>query len=542
MSGIFAEDIFLLFLIMATGYALGQVKVRGISLGTAGVLFTALVFGHLGYKVPKEIMDLGLVLFVYAVGLQAGPRFFRTFKKTGLRFVLIGLVTVTTGALLTVAVAYLLKIPFDLACGLYTGAMTCTPALAAAMDSMGRLAPGHGANVSVGYGIAYPFSMIGVVLLIQILPGLLRRDLAHEEAAYKLELQADQPKIHVRTYRISNPNCDGISLAQLNPRRMSGANITRVRRGEKVFMASPETLLNQGDLVMATGPLDELDKMRILLGEETQVPMDLNTNIVSVAADVTEGSLAGKTIGDLHIWSRYGVVITRILRQDMELTPSGKAALDMGDTLIVVGEREAVDEFAKVVDPGKGKADQTNMLPFLIGLVLGIGVGSIPFTFSNGLEVKLGVTGGAFVFSLLLGHFGRIGSLRLYVPQAAKNFSRELGLMLFLAGAGTVAGERFVSVLQREGWRLFGAGALVTGVSVAAGLFIMFKVFRMNLLSSMGALCACMTNPPGLGAASAQTASDQPALAYASVYPVALIFKIVIAQILVGILGALLQG
>lgn len=531
--GVEAEEIFVLFLILALGYGLGQVKVRGISLGAAGVLFAALVFGHLGFKVPREIMDLGLVLFVYAVGLQAGPRFFRTFRRSGLRFIVIAAVTVSTGALLTAALAGLLHLPFDLACGLYTGALTCTPALAAAMDALGRSSPGQTAALSVGYGVAYPLSMVGVVLLVQMLPKLLGRDLAKEEADYQRELQIDQPRLHVKTYRITNPNCHGLSLFQLNPGRMSGANITRVRRGEKVFMAAPDTVLQAGDVIMATGPLDELDKLRILLGEETEVSMDLNTDIVSVLADVTEPSLAGKTLAELQVWQRFGVVITRIRRQEMELAPGGKASLDMGDTLVVVGEKGLVDQFVKLVDPGKGTADQTNMLPFLIGLALGIGAGAIPFTLPNGMVVKLGTAGGAFIFSLLLGHFGRIGKLRLYVPTAAKNFSRELGLMLFLAGAGTVAGGHFVEVLQREGWRLFAAGAAVTTASVLAGLLVMMRFYRMNTLSSLGALCACMTNPPGLGAAASQTTSDQPTLAYASVYPVALIFKIVLAQLLV---------
>lgn len=537
-----AEEIFVLFLILATGYALGQIKVRGISLGTAGVLFVALLFGHLGFTLPRDIMELGLVLFVYAVGLQAGPRFFRTFRRGGVRYILIALVTVLTGCVLTVVLARALDLPFDLACGLYTGALTCTPALAAAMDAVGRSASAQSAALSVGYGIAYPFSMVGVVLLVQALPKLLKRDLPKEEAEYLQELQRDQPRLHVKTYRIANPNCDGLSLLQLNPGRMSGANITRVRRGEKVFMAAPDTVLFAGDVIMATGPLDELDKLRILLGEEAEVSMDLNTDIVSVMADVTEPSLAGKTLAELQVWHRYGVVITRIRRQEMELAPSGKASLDMGDTLVVVGEKGLVERFVKLVDPGKGKADQTNMLPFLIGLVLGIGVGAIPFTLPSGVVVRLGTAGGAFIFALLLGHFGRIGSLRLYVPVAAKNFSRELGLMLFLAGAGTVAGGHFVEVLQREGWRLFAAGAAVTVASVAAGLVVMMKLFRMDTLSSLGALCACMTNPPGLGAAAAQSTSDQPTLAYASVYPVALIFKIVLAQLLVEILARLLPG
>lgn len=532
VGDLLSEQILVLFLILAAGAWLGHLSIRRVSLGGAGVLFVAMVFGHLGLKVPREIMDLGLVLFVYAVGLQAGPRFFRTFRRSGLQFVVIALVTVGLGAAAVVAVAYALKIPYDLACGMYAGALTCTPALAAAMDAAGS---GHSAALSVGYGLAYPFSMIGVVLLVQFLPKLLRRDLKREEDAWETELQAESPKLLVKMFRITNPNLEGVALSEVNPGRMSVANITRVRRGEKVFMATPETALTAGDVVMVTGPGEELDKMRLLLGEETEVPMDLNTAIVSEEVDVTEASLAGKDLRDMRVWQRYGVVITRIRRQGLEIAPTGAAKLDMGDTLVVVGERQAVKEFEALVDPGKGKADETNMVPFLVGLVLGICLGLVPLPLPNGMTLKLGAAGGAFVFSLLLGHFGRIGKLRLYVPQAAKNLSRELGLMLFLAGAGTLAGSRFMEVLQKQGWKLLGAGALVTVVTAAAGLVVMDRLYRMRTLSSLGALCACMTNPPALGAAASQTRTDLPTLAYASVYPVALIFKIVLAQVLVEI-------
>ena len=282
--------------------------------------------------------------------------------------------------------------------------------------------------------------------------------------------------------------------------------------------------------------------MQLLLGDETHVPMDLNTNIMSIETDVTEASQAGKEIRDIRVWERYGVVVTRIKRQGLELAPTGSATLEMGDTLVVVGERDAVNEFAKIMDPGGGKADETHMLPFLMGLVVGIFVGLIPFHFPSGMTVKLGAAGGAFIMSLILGHIGRVGRFRLYVPPAAKNLTRELGLMLFLAGAGTVAGSRFLSVLQQQGWKLLISGALVTVVSVATGLFLMIRIYRMNSLASMGAICACMTNPPGLSAAAAQTRTDIPTLAYASVYPVALIFKIVLAQVLVEILPRILSN
>ncbi|MEW5871604.1 MAG: aspartate:alanine exchanger family transporter [Chloroflexota bacterium] len=536
MTYLLAQEMLVLFAILAIGSWVGQLSVKGISLGTAGVLFTALVFGHFGLGVPKAVMDLGLLLFVYAVGLQAGPRFFRTFRRHGMQFVVIALAVAGVGALTTVAVKYWLKLPYELASGLYTGALTCTPALAAAIDVAERAVPGSSATVSVGYGIAYPYSMIGIVLLIQFLPRLLQRNLRAEEARWSEEKQVESPALEARQYRVNNPNCEGKTVAEINPHRMTRANISRVKRGEQVFAATPDLVLHLEDVVMVVGSPEELEKMHLLLGEETHERMDVNADVLSVDVEVTEASLTGKKLGQMRLWERYTVVITRIRRQGLEITPTGEVTLEMGDNIRVVGDKAAVQAFVQLVHGRPHKAEETNMLPFLIGLLLGIALGSIPLNLPNGLQVRLGSAGGAFVVSLLVGHFGGLGPLRLHVPAAAKNLSRELGLMLFLAGAGVNAGAHFIEILRQQGASLLLGGALVTTLSALTGLFLMQRVYRMNLLASMGALTACMTNPPGLGAANAQSESDLPTLSYASAYPVALIFKIVLAQILVEVL------
>jgi putative transport protein len=542
MGNLLAEQMLVLFAILAIGAWIGELSLRGISLGTAGVLFTAMLFGHFGFTVPREIMELGLILFVYAVGLQAGPRFFRTFRRHGLQFVLIAVATVLTGALVTVGVAVLFKIPSDLAAGLYTGALTCTPALAAAIDVAERALPGSSAALSVGYGIAYPYSMIGVVLLIQFLPRLTRRKIPVEEKRWQEERQAEAPALLARQFLVSNPNCAGKKVSEINPHRMALANISRIKRGEQVFAVRPDLPLELGDVVMVVGSVEELDKMRLLLGEERHERMDVNANVLSVDMEVMDSSLTGKTLGQMRMWERYTVVITRIRRQGVEIPPTGDIALEMGDYIHVVGDRAAVETFTALVQGEPRKAEETNMVPFLFGLLLGILIGAIPFKLPaalGGLEVHLGNAGGAFLVSLLVGHFGGFGRLRLQVPPAAKNLSRELGLMLFLAGAGVNAGARFLSVLGEQGAILLLAGALITTLSALAGMLVMHLYYRMNLLSTMGAICACMTNPPGLGAANAQTTTDLPTLAYASAYPVALIFKILLAQILVELLQRL---
>lgn len=535
-----SEEMLVLFAILAIGSWVGQLSFRGFTLGSAGVLFVALVFGHFGFSVPRAVMDLGLLLFVYAVGLQAGPRFFRTFRRHGIQFVVIALVVTTVAVGVTVAIAYFLDLPAELAAGLYSGAVTCTPCLAAATDAIERLNPGASAITSVGYGLAYPYSMVSVVLLIQFMPRLLRRSVPEEEHSWEQERRVEEPALEARRYRITNPNVSGRRVKEINPHRMSQANISRVKRKGRVFAAVPDMVLEIGDVVMVVGSDEELEKMHLVLGEEVDEPMDVAPDVLSVDVEVIEDSLTGKKLGQMRVQDRFNIVITRIRRQGFEIAPTGDVSLDMGDNIRVVGESGAVKAFVELVHGTPRRAEETSMVPFMIGLMLGVALGAIPLNLPNGIQVRLGASGGAFLVSLLVGHFGGIGRFRLYVPAPARSLLRDLGLILFLAGAGANAGATFVSILQEEGASLLLAGALITTLAAVAGLLVMHFIYRMNLLATMGALCAAMTNPAGLNAAAAQTETDLPTISYASVYPAALIFKILAAQFLVEILRVVL--
>lgn len=536
MSALLSEQMLILFAILALGSWLGHLSFRGVSLGGAAVFFVGLAFGHFGLTIPKPVMDLGLLLFVYAVGLQAGPRFFRTFRKQGREFVIVASAGILVAGLAAFAAARLMAIPYAVAAGMFTGAVTNTPALAATIDAMNRIEPAQAASVSVGYGIAYPFSVVAVTLLIQFLPKLLRRDVKTAEAQWLEQQRSERPALQKRQFRVDNPNLDGKRLADLDTHRLSQVNISRVRQGGQVLAGAPDVVLHLGDVVLVVGAAEELEKMRLLIGEEADVPMEANTRAISRDLDVTEAKLAGKRLMDLHVWDRYNVIITRIRRQGLEITPVGASTLELGDTLRVVGEEPAVAQFAKLVSGDARRIEETNMVPFLIGLVLGIALGLIPFRLPNGMTIKLGAAGGAFLVSLVLGHFGRIGPFRLYVPAAAKNLSRELGLMLFLGGAGANAGTQLVKVVEQQGPGLFIAAAVITILSALVTLLITHRIFKMNLLTTMGLVSGVMTNPPALAAASSQTTTDVPAVTYASAFPVVLIFKILLAQILVQML------
>ncbi|MGQ9491311.1 MAG: aspartate:alanine exchanger family transporter [Anaerolineae bacterium] len=546
MSALLAEQMLVLFAILAIGSWLGNLSLRGVSLGGAAVFFVGLAFGHFGLTIPKPVMDLGLLLFVYAVGLQAGPRFFRTFRKQGRQFVIVAAAGILAAGLATFALARLLAIPYTVAAGMFTGAVTNTPALAATLDAMNHIDPAQAANVSVGYGIAYPFSIVGVTLLIQFLPRLLRQDVKVAEAEWLAAQQAERPQLQKRQFKVTNPNLDGKRLGDLDTHRLGQVNISRVLlagQGNQVVAGGPDVVLHVGDVVLVVGAETELNKMRLLIGEEVEVPMEANAKAISRDLYVTEASLAGKRLMDLRVWDRYNVIITRIRRLGLEIAPVGTSTLELGDTLRVVGEESAVAQFAKLVSGDARRIDETNMVPFLIGLALGIAVGLIPFRLplpagvgGAGITIKLGAAGGAFLVSLILGHFGRVGPFRLWVPLGAKNLARELGLMLFLGGAGANAGTQLLKVIEQQGAGLFLAGAAITTVSALITLFITYFMLKMNLLTTMGLISGVMTNPPALAAASNQTSTDVPAVTYASAFPVVLIFKILLAQILVQVL------
>jgi putative transport protein len=382
--------------------------------------------------------------------------------------------------------------------------------------------------------------MVGMVLLIQFLPKLLGRTVKSEEKLWLAEKEIETPGLQARQFRVTNTNLEGKTVAEVNPRRLAQVNISRLKHGEHVTAATPETIIHTGDVVMAVGPAEELDKLRILLGEETQERMDVNAEVLSVDVEILDESLTGKTLAQMKVWEQFTLVITRIRRQGLEIVPHGNVTLERGDGIRIVGEKSAVEAFVRRAQGSPRKALETSMVPYLSGLLAGVLVGLIPIPLAQDVTVKLGLAGGVFIVSLLIGHFGKVGPFRLYVPPAARNLTRELGLMLFLAGAGTNAGAHLVDVLKDQGWLLLLAGAAITTLSALAGLLVMTKIYRLNLLSAMGALTAAMTNPPALSAANNQTETDLPSIAYASTYPAALIFKILLAQGLVQILSRVL--
>jgi putative transport protein len=524
-----SHTVFALFLLLTTGIALGSFSWRGISFGTSTVLLVAIVFGHFGIKIPQEITDLGLVLFVYAIGLQVGPGFFKAFKEQGKILVIFCTIGLILSLLITIVIAQLFKIPADIATGIFAGSNTSTPALAAAIELASKMGF-NPSNISVGYGITYPFSVISVVLIIQILPLLLKNKVAQAEKEW-IALQKNKMRLVIKHFRIENLNCFGKKIEDIHPHHYGKVNISRIYRDNKFIAATVDTSLEKNDIVTVVGLTEDVQKIRLLFGKEEHIDLD-DYEIIGQDVNIFSSKFIGKTIKELEIWEKYNVIITRIKKQDYDLPPTSSYELEYGDIIHIVGNRENVDHVLTIASDIDSQTNETNFLPFLIGLTIGIFIGLLPIKISDGVEIKIGMATGAFLVSLVIGYFGKIGSLKIYVPQAASNLSRDLGLMLFLAGVGTVAGSNFVRVFQSQGAILFLAGVIITSITILVPLLSMIYYKKFNFYSIVGTLGGFMTNLPAIIAARKKTNTNLAMLGYATIYPFALILKIFFIEIL----------
>lgn len=533
MTDLLQSPFVLLFALIAVGMVLGMFNYRGLSLSTAGVFFLALVLGHFQYTVPPALTEFGLVMFVYSVGLQSGSRFFRVLRTHGMSFLVVGFTAAAAGAVVTYVMAQLVEIPAHLAAGLFAGSTTCTPALAAVLDAVQISNPESAAMAAVGYAVGYPFSVIATVLFVQMLPRLWKTTVRASADEYRRSQAAQTEPLERCAFRITNPNCGKMTIDELHALRLTNAVLCRVEHEGRSAPARPGTVLHMGDVVVAVGTPAELAKLETILGTIAPEPvLDPAGAIASELIVVSRKEAFGRRLRDLHIWQRYGVSVTRFRRGVTEFAPHGDTILEPGDVLRLVGLREDVAAVADLIGREERRLDETSMIPFAAGIAVGAALGSVSIPLPGGLHFQLGTGGGAFIVALILGHFGHVGPWRLHVPNAAKQFARELGLVIFLAGAGTVAGRELVSVLRETGLKLVAAGAIVTLVTTITAILVMQRVHRWNVLFSTGGLSAVMTSPPGLSAATEMTDSEAPAIGFASVYPIALLAKIALAPIL----------
>lgn len=519
------EPLILVFIILFLGSWLGQIKVKGLSLGAAGVLLVAMVFGHFGYEVSPIVQNLGLSLFIVAIGLQAGPRFFRMMRSKGMIFGLISLSIILISVITTVIVAKLFHLSAPLSVGLMTGALTSTPGLAAALQAT------NDPLASVGYGIAYPFGVLAVVLFVQLLPRLLKTNLKKDLEKANNPIKSDHPPI-VATIKVTNPDLDKKTLKELAFHKNSVV-ISRVIRNGHTNIALSDTVILLGDKLVAVGIKPELETFTHEVGEKAAVELENPDNIQLRKITVEADDIVGQSIKKLKLRHDFGTTVTRIVRNGIELNQNPNMPLIRGDVLTVVSTEDRLNEVEQLF--AKQKLTVTNVHIFSISLTLLIGVlvGMLPIYLPGLGTITLGIAGGPLFVALIIGHFGKLGPIHVRYYGPANLVVQELGLVLFLAGAGTTAGQGLLEVIQTEGLKLVFGGTLITIMPIIVGYLIAKKLFNLSIVHSLGALCGGMTSTPGLGALNQLIDAEDPAIAYAAAYPFALIFVAVAAQLIV---------
>ncbi len=514
------QPVFSLFLIISIGYLIGQIDIKGFKLESSAILFVAIIAGHFGIKVPSEFKTVGLLFFIYAIGLQAGPKFFSFFKKDGFLLNFLAFLIVSFGAITTIAIILIFKIQPETAIGLFAGALTSTPGLAAAQEAT------NSGLTSIGYGIAYPFGVIGVILFVKTLPSILK----NEPPVKKEEVNP----VVFQHNEVINPAIFGKSLRELKFRTITGCVISRVMREKDVFIPKPDTKLIKGDIVRVVGTKDNLENATNLLGgvSEKTIP---SKNLTVKKFVVTNKEIIGKSVKEISLNSYFSATLTRIRRSGIEFPAMLDHKLEWGDRVTVVGERDVMPALKDFFGDDLKALEEGSIYPVMLGMVIGILIGMVPVSIGNVFSIKMGMTGGILLSGLVLSNLGKTGPIIWRAPGNLINFVRELGLVLFLAVVGVKAGESFVKIILSNGAALLISGALITVLPMLFLLIVNKIFFKIDYLRFSGIITGGMTSTPGLAAATSLSDSDIPMICYASVYPVAMLSMIVWAKILASI-------
>ncbi len=520
-----SSSYFVLFLIILIGFIIGRIKIKGISLDVSAVIFVALFFGHYGIVVPKDFQYLGLVLFIFTIGIQAGPSFFESFKKNGRDLAFLASILVLSAGFITFLIYYVGGVDKNLSIGLLSGALTSTPGLAVAIDTTGS------PLASIGYGIGYPFGVIGVILFVSLLPKILGVKIKEEENIYKSEIATEYPEILRKHFVVENANVIGKSFEELNIRFMTKAVISRVLQDKIAFVPAPETIFRKGDLIKAVGTEEALERVKLLIGPETKKSIPLSSNFDVKLILVTNKDVVKKTLVQLHLLDKYHATVTRIRRSGINISPSPSSKLQFGDKIMVVSSKENMQQVIRIFGDDDKQLSNTDFLPISFGIILGILAGKLSVNFGN-FSFSLGLTGGILLVALILGRTGKTGPIMWTMTGAANQILRQFGLLFFLAAVGTSAGSSLESTFQNYGGELFLYGALITLIPMLVTTIIAKYLLKINILTLLGTLTGSMTSTPGLAAVDNMVDTDAPAVAYATVYPIAMVLLIIVIQIL----------
>jgi len=542
-QGPVAKAVLALSIVGAAGLALGSLGVRGVRLGAAGVLFAGIFFGQLGMRIDERILefvrDFGLLLFVYTVGLQVGPGFFSSLKQKGLQLNALGAGVVLLGGLLVAGFRFLFHFSVPVIGGLFSGSSTNTPSLAAAQAALQGVTganSGSGEILGMAYAIAYPFGIVGIILTMLLVRRVFSIDVDSEVRTGERSATSSERTPDFIDLEVTNPNVDGLALRDLPFANEAGVVFSRLLRSGAVIVPEDDSIVRLGDALRLVGPKAKLLEFEPVIGRKSSidiksVPSELTTEHLYV----TKRQVLGKSLGELNFERTYGAVITRITRADVEFAANDQMRLQFGDFLLIVGSQDGVAQVGELVGNKPKALDHPHVLPVFVGILLGVVLGSLPLALPGmPAPVRLGLAGGPLVVALILSQVGRVGPLIWYLSPAANLVLREIGIVLFLACVGLKSGSRFLEVLlSGSGFYWMAAGAVLTFVPLVIAGLVARKFFKLDYPTICGVLAGSMTDPPALAFATSITKSDQPLVAYAAVYPLVMILRVFIVQILV---------
>ncbi|EEV5548303.1 TPA: putative transporter [Escherichia coli] len=541
-----ALTVSILALVAVVGLFIGNVKFRGIGLGIGGVLFGGIIVGHfvsqagmtLSSDMLHVIQEFGLILFVYTIGIQVGPGFFASLRVSGLRLNLFAVLIVIIGGLVTAILHKLFDIPLPVVLGIFSGAVTNTPALGAGQQILRDLGTPMEMvdQMGMSYAMAYPFGICGILFTMWMLRVMFRVNVETEAQQHESSRTNGGALIRTINIRVENPNLHDLAIKDVPILNGDKIICSRLKREETLKVPSPDTIIQLGDLLHLVGQPVDLHNAQLVIGQEVDTSLSTKgTDLRVERVVVTNENVLGKRIRDLHFKERYDVVISRLNRAGVELVASGDISLQFGDILNLVGRPSAIDAVANVLGNAQQKLQQVQMLPVFIGIGLGVLLGSIPvFVPGFPAALKLGLAGGPLIMALILGRIGSIGKLYWFMPPSANLALRELGIVLFLSVVGLKSGGDFVNTLVNgEGLSWIGYGALITAVPLITVGILARMLAKMNYLTMCGMLAGSMTDPPALAFANnLHPTSGAAALSYATVYPLVMFLRIITPQLL----------
>ena len=534
------QAIVVLSLVTATGLWLGKIHICGISLGVTFVFFMGILAGHLGISLDADMLNyaesFGLVMFVYALGLQVGPGFFSSFRHGGIPLNMLSLGVIFGGTALTLLLSYLLSIPLPEMVGVLCGATTNTPALGAAQQTLKQMGePSSGA--ALGAAVAYPLGVVGVILAILVI----RKLLAHPDDLKEKNTETENAP-YVAAFQVHNPGVFHKTLKELGVHSHLKFVVSRLWRDGKVTIPTSTTELLENDRILVITTEKEMPTLTLLFGEQenrdwNQEDIDWNSidrNLVSEHIVVTRSEINGKRLGSLHLRNAYDINISRVLRSGVQILATPDLVLQLGDRLTVIGEKEAIKRVAGLLGNSASTLREPNLAAIFIGIVLGLVLGSVPLNFPGiSSPVKMGLAGGPIIVGILVGCFGPRLHMRTYTTRSANLMLRGIGLSLYLAGIGIDAGAHFFeTVVRPEGILWVACGFLITVVPLLIVAVIAMRACRMNFGTTCGMLCGSMANPMALNYLNYSYPGNEASVSYATVYPLGMFVRVILSQVI----------